>query len=144
MSLNFINFNNSEDENLPIIYELARNLETLNLLTKDNKFYYVSKNEALKIWILKALNRQTSRYTYRAYSSNYGNEINVLFGRHLNKNLLKSELKRYIEETLLINPYIKKISNLSFEQTGAKVDVQFLVTTIYGEFEQEFRYENEK
>lgn len=144
MSLNFINFNNSEDENLPIIYELARNLETLNLLTKDNKFYYVSKNEALKIWILKALNRQTSRYTYRAYSSNYGNEINVLFGRHLNKNLLKSELKRYIEEALLINPYIKKISNLSFEQTGAKVDVQFLVTTIYGEFEQEFRYENEK
>lgn len=143
MSLNFIGLNN-EKENLPIIYELARNLETLNLLTKDNKFYYVSKNEALKIWILKALNRQTSRYTYRAYSNDYGNEISMLFGRHLNKNLLKSELKRCIEEALLINPYIKKISNLSFEQTGSKVDVQFLVTTVYGEFEQEFSYKNEK
>ena len=113
MSFNFLNVTD-EDENvkLPVIYEWARDLNTFELLVKEGKFYFVSKNEAIKIWILKALNKQTSRYAYKAYSPDYGNEIGTLFGRCLKKTLLKSEIKRYIEEALLVNPYIKKISNI--------------------------------
>ena len=144
MSFNFIPVTldgNEKSESLPVFYELARDLNSLELLIKDGKFYKVSKNDALKIWILKTLHRQTARYEYRAYSNNYGNEINSLFGRHLKKSLLKSELKRFIEEALLINPYIKKISNLNFSKTGSKIDATFTVSTVYGDFEQNIGYE---
>ena len=145
MSFNFLAVTvEEEEEKLPVIYEWARNLDTLELLVKEGKFYFVSKNEAIKIWILKALNRQTSRYTHRAYSPDYGNEIGTLFGRCLKKSLLKAEIKRCVEEALLVNPYIKKISNLSFYQKGSRVDVNFTVTTVYGDFEQEFSYEKEE
>ena len=145
MSFNFLAVTTEdEEEKLPVIYEWARNLDTLELLVKEGRFYFVSKNEAIKIWILKTLNRQTSRYTHRAYSSDYGNEIGTLFGRCLKKSLLKAEIKRCVEEALLVNPYIKKISNLSFYQKGSRVDVNFTVTTVYGDFEQEFSFEKEE
>ncbi len=143
MSFNFIPTtldNTQEGENLPVFIELARNLDTLELLVKNKKFYYVYKNDALKIWILKALHKQSTRYTHRAYSSIYGNEIFELFGRCLKNSLLKAELKRYIEEALFVNPYIKKISNFSFAKTGSKVNLNFTVTTVYGSFEQEANY----
>lgn len=143
MSFNFIPITlneNTKEEELPIIYEPARNLKTLELLTKDGQFYLVSKNDAIKIWILKALNKQTSRYSYRAYSKNYGNEITKLFGRHLKDSLLKSELKRYIEEALLVNPYIKEVNNFTFEKEGSKVSATFTISTIYGSFEQNIDY----
>ena len=67
MSFNFLAVTTEdEEEKLPVIYEWARNLDTLELLVKEGRFYFVSKNEAIKIWILKTLNRQTSRYTHRA------------------------------------------------------------------------------
>ena len=143
MSFNFIPAtveNEENSESLPLLSELARDLNTMELMIKNGQFYKVYKNEALKIWIIKALHRQTSRYTYRAYSNQYGNEITKLFGRSLKNSLLKSELKRYIEEALLVNPYIKKISNFSFAKEGSKVNAVFTVTTVYGDFEQEVSY----
>lgn len=146
MSFNFIPVTLEEEikeENLPEIVELARDLDTFELLVKDGKFYYVTKNDAIKIWVLKALHYQTARYIYRSYSSNYGNEITKLFGRNLNTVLLKSELKRYVEEALLVNPYIKKIENFEFEKKGSIVNITFSITTIYGQFEQNITYDKE-
>lgn len=87
------------DIELPVFKELAFDFETGQLKTKGGQYYYVEKNEALKVWIWKALN--ASRFTYLAYSSDYGNEINTLIGRYLAKQLLFSELKRMIVEALL-------------------------------------------
>lgn len=146
MSFNFISVtldDEIKEESLPLFYELARDLKSLEILVKEGKFYYVSKNDAIKIWILKALNQQTSRYTHRAYSSDYGNEITRLFGRNLKNSLLKSELKRYVEEALLVNPYIKKVENFLFDKKGSVVDLTFTVNTIYGDFEQNVSYESE-
>ena len=143
MSFNFIpatTENNQNSENLPLLSELARDLNTMELLIKNGQFYKVYKNEALKIWIIKALHGQTSRYTHRAYSNRYGNEITSLFGRSLKNSLLKSELKRYIEEALLVNPYIKRISDFTYAKNGAKVSAVFTVTSVYGNFEQEISY----
>lgn len=146
MSFNFIPVtldDEIKEESLPLFYELARDLKSLEILVKEGKFYYVSKNDAIKIWILKALNQQTSRYAHRAYSSDYGNEITRLFGRNLKNSLLKSELKRYVEEALLVNPYIKKVENFLFDKKGSVVDLTFTVNTIYGDFEQNVSYESE-
>lgn len=123
---------------LPIFKELAFDFETEQLKTRGGQYYYVEKNEALKIWIWKALH--ASRYTYLAYSTDYGNEINTLIGRYLAKKLLYSELKRMIEEALLCNPYITSLSDFQIEQKGSNVECIFSVNTIYGHVAQAYTY----
>lgn len=124
---------------LPIYKELAFDFDTRQLKQKGGQYYYVEKNEALKIWIWKAL--FSSRYTYLAYSLNYGNEIYTLIGRYLAKQLLYSELKRMIEEALLCNPYITSLTDFEVAQEGAKVKCTFSVNTIYGNVAQAYTYE---
>lgn len=126
-------------QELPIFKELAIDFETGQLKQNGGQFFYVEKNEALKVWIWKAL--KTSRFTYLAYSSNYGNEIHTLVGRYLAKPLLYSELKRIIEEALLCNPYITSISDFKAEQKGSKTNCTFSVNTIYGSVAQAYTYE---
>lgn len=143
MSFNFIPSYTSEKPDvsmLPEFYEFARDLDTFQLIVKSNDFCFVSGNDAIKIWILKALNIQTSRYTHRAYSNDYGNEITKLFGKNYKNTILKSELKRLIEEALLVNPYITKISDFNFEKKNSSVAANFTVNTIYGEFNQNYEY----
>lgn len=129
---------NTEVE-LPIFRELAFDFDTKQLKTRGGHYFYVDKNEAIKVWIYKAL--FASRYTYLAYSTNYGNEIYTLIGRYLEKKLLYSELKRMLEEALLVNPYITNLTDFDITQEGAKVICNFSVNTIYGSVAQAYTYE---
>ena len=126
-------------EDLPIFKELAFDFDSGQLNTKGGKYYYVEKNEAIKIWIWKAL--FSSRYTYLAYSTDYGNEIYTLIGRYLNNELLYSELRRMIEEALLCNPYITSLSDFKISREGSKVICDFSVNTVYGNVAQAYTYE---
>lgn len=126
---------------LPIFKELAFDFETGQLKTKGGLYYYVEKNEAIKVWIYKAL--FSSRYTYLAYSTNYGNEIYTLIGRYLDKQLLEAELKRMIEEALLCNPYITSLTDFDITREGAKVICNFSVNTLYGSVAQAYNYNYE-
>lgn len=123
---------------LPVFKELAFDFETGQLKTRGGRYYYVEKNEALKIWIWKAL--FSSRYTYLAYSTDYGNEIYTLIGRYLAKALLYSELKRMIEEALLCNPYILSLSDFKVEQKGSIVTCTYAVNTVYGSVADSYKY----
>ena len=124
---------------LPVFKELAFDFETGQLKTRGGQYYYVEKNEAIKVWIYKAL--FSSRYTYLAYSTNYGNEIHTLIGRYLERQLLYSELRRMIEEALLCNPYITSLSDFDISQEGSKVICNFAVNTVYGNVAQAYTYE---
>ena len=124
---------------LPVFKELAFDFNTGQLKTRGGLYYYVEKNEAIKVWIWKALH--ASRFTYLAYSTNYGNEIYTLVGRYLAKQLLYSELKRMIEEALLCNPYITSLTEFEVTQKGSKVECVFAVNTIYGNVAQAYTYE---
>lgn len=124
---------------LPIFRELAFDFDTKQLKTRGGQYFYVEKNEAIKVWIYKAL--FASRYTYLAYSTNYGNEIYTLIGRYLEKKLLYSELKRMLEEALLVNPYITSLTDFDITQEGARVICNFSVNTIYGSVAQAYTYE---
>ena len=129
----------AEETQLPVFKELAFDFVTKQLKTRGGKYYYVEKNEALKIWIWKAL--FTSRFSYLAYSTDFGNEIYTLIGRYLEKKLLQSELKRMIEEALLCNPYIVSLSDFDISQKGSKVTCNFSVNTVYVNVEQYYEYE---
>lgn len=124
---------------LPVFKELAFDFMTGQLKTKGGQYYYVEKNEAIKVWIWKAL--FSSRFSYLGYSTDYGNEIYTLIGRYLNKDLLYSELRRMIEEALLCNPYITSLTDFDISQKGAKVECLFSVNTLYGSVAQAYTYE---
>lgn len=95
---------------------------------KDTIVYGV---DALKVWIYKAL--LTNRYRHTIYSWDYGQEIENLIGKNYNNDLIAAELKRLIEECLIINPYILGIYNFECIFKGNKLTCNFFVRTKLGE-----------
>lgn len=124
---------------LPVYREWAYDFIKNELLTRGGKYYLVEKNEALKIWIHKALD--TKRYVYPAYSRNMGQEFDNLIGLTTNRQILESETKRYIQECLLANPYILDVYDFKFTYDG-KALVSFNVTTVYGDDEEEMELDS--
>lgn len=119
----------SRETPLPMFREYAYDYENNCLLLRNGQTYLVEGNEALRIWIFKAL--ITERFRYIAYDSDYGSEIDTLVGG-LNSRVILSELKRFIIEALMVNPYILELSNFQFTQSGSGVRVEFDCATIYG------------
>ena len=125
-----VNIENNSDE-LPMYYEVGWNYLKDEPLIKNNEFVIVEGNEAIKVWIYKAI--KTARYQYPIYSWDYGCEISSLIGQKYTKGLTKSEAERYIKEAILINPYVTdvKIIDINFSEDILSVSIQ--VDTIYGE-----------
>ena len=125
-----VNIENSNSE-LPMYYEVGWNYIKDEPLIENNEFVIVEGNEAIKVWIYKAI--KTARYQYPIYSWDYGCEISSLIGQKYTKGLTKSEAERYIKEAILINPYVTdvKIIDINFSEDTLSVSIQ--VDTIYGE-----------
>jgi hypothetical protein len=87
--------------------------------------------DALKIWILKAL--ATQRYIYPAYTWNYGQEFDDLIGQNPSKAVMQSETERSLKETLLVNPHITGVKDVSITIDGSKLSVDFTAVTDQGE-----------
>lgn len=103
-------------------------------IIENGTFKIVEGNQAIKVWCYKAI--KTPRFQYDIYSWDYGSEVLSLIGKQYTPSLTQSELKRYIEEALLINPYILEVNVLdtSFKDTLLSANVK--VKTIYeGEVE---------
>lgn len=127
-------------DELPLFMEMAYDYENNCLFKKSGKTYKVYKDEAIKIWIYKAL--KVKRFVYPSYTHAYGNEIENIIGNTSDKGIFESEVKRYITECLMVNPYIQEVNNFSFEY-DEKIIITFDVTTIYGRFTYEKEIFNE-
>ncbi len=121
----------SQVTKLPLFKEYAYDFEHNCLKTINGLTYLVERNEALKIWIYKAL--KTVRYRHIAHSPDYGSEINTLIGSAMSSDILQSELRRFIIEALMVNPYIVELSNFSFNMSRDGIHVSFNCKTIYGD-----------
>ena len=84
----------------------------------------------MRIWIYKALS--TARFRYIAYSPAFGCEAERLVGTSMDSDVLASELRRYVIEALMVNPYIKELSGFSVTKEGGTIGIQFTCTTVYG------------
>lgn len=111
--------------------EYGFDFEQKEFILKDGKDVIVEGLEAIKTWIYKAL--LTKRYAYPVYSWDYGSEIEDLIGSGYSKAVVESEAKRYVEECLSINPYIKGIKDLITSFSGDDLSIEFTVITDYGE-----------
>lgn len=127
----------AEDEKeMPLYKEVAWDFENNVPRLKNGNFDIVTGNEAIKTWCYKAL--KTERYRYIIYSRDYGNELEEMIGQSYSPNLTKAESIRYIEECLLINPYIKGVSNLEIGFDGGHLAISGKLETVYGEMEVSF------
>ena len=128
----------SDKKRLPMYREWAFDFDKKEFKVKHGKYYLVEGNEAIKVWIYKAL--KTERYIFVAYTKNYGSEISILIGTVEDEDILFSEISRYIEESLLVNPYIISVGDFIFSHiSGGKIVTKFSVKTVYGEIEEEVR-----
>lgn len=128
-------------EELPVFRELAYDFENNRLYRNGGRPYLVEKDEALQIWIYKAL--KTRRFVWQAYTHTYGSELEDVIGISNDPDIIDSEIKRYITETLMVNPYLQELSDFQFEHERDIVTVRFLVTTVYGRFTHESEVYNE-
>ncbi|WMI81605.1 DUF2634 domain-containing protein [Anaerotignum sp. MB30-C6] len=126
----------TEEKEMPLYKEVAWDFENNVPRLKNGEFYIVTGNEALKTWCYKAL--MTERYRYIIYSTDYGNELEEMIGQSYTPNLTKAESIRFIEECLLINPYIKVVSNLEVRFDGGRLAISGKLETVYGEMEVSF------
>lgn len=126
------NVNAEASDELPMLKEYAYNFEENELLLDGNGCtYLVEGNEALRIWIFKALT--TERFHYTAYSFAFGSEHqDQLTGQSMDVDIVKLEMERFIIEALMVNPYIQRLDNFIFENTFMGMTVNFECTSIYG------------
>lgn len=130
-------------QDLPVLQEYGWDfLHDTFRLTPEGQHIIVTENEALKVWIYKAL--KTERYRYEAYkhgvynaSDNYGVELEQFIGKSTNNEQSATVIKRYIEEGLSVNPYIKKINSIDVsERKGDKLVLTVNLTSVYGNFSE--------
>lgn len=124
---------------LPVLKEYAYDFQENKLLLDENgKTFLVEKNEALRIWIFKALSTARSRYT--AYSPDFGTEIeDNIIGKPIAEDIAVSEIQRYITEALMVNPYIQELSDFNFSRKESGMEVTFCCQSIYGKEDINFR-----
>lgn len=131
------------EDNLPLLKEFAWDfVHDTFLYNNDGTIKEVIENEALKVWIYKAL--KTERYRHEAYlhgmynnDSSYGVELEQYIGNYSNTNKTATLICKKIKECLQINPYIKSIDCVDIESIdGDKLTISLKVTSIYGNLEQ--------
>ena len=126
----------SEETVLPLFKEWAVDWENQSFALRNGEPYLVSGDEALKIWVTKALRPESERFRYTAWSADYGNELALLLGGCVDQGILESQVRQYVREALLASPYIREVGGFSFTRAGSRVEARFTVHTIYEEFTQ--------
>ena len=121
------------DNSFPLYREVAWDFKNNIPILENGDFKIVEGNEAIKVWVYKAL--LVPRYQYSIYTWGYGSELMDLIGKAYTPQLTKSEAKRYIEEALKINPYILDVNVIDTDFKDSILSANVKITTIYGESE---------
>lgn len=128
----------TEVEEMPTFKEYAIDFKTGEYIKDENNDIKVlEKNEALKVWIFKALKTERFRYA-DVHSDNYGSELETNIGTIYQKSVKDALMINQIRDTLLVNPYILECYNFDISNEDEYVpQITFNVKTVYGELEME-------
>ena len=118
-----------KDNTFPLYREVAWDFKKDIPILENGDFKIVEGNEAIKVWVYKAL--LVPRYQYSIYSWDYGSELMDLIGKAYTPELTKSEARRYIEEALKINPYILDVNVIRIDFKDSTLSANVKVKTIY-------------
>ena len=84
--------------------------------TRSGKVRESTGTEAWEQWCMKAI--MTARYSCLAYSTDYGSEVLDSINTTDRKEA-ESNLRRTINETLLVNPLTERVDNITFSWLDA-------------------------
>ena len=128
----------TEVEEMPTFKEYAIDFKTGEYIKDENNDIKVlEKNEALKVWIFKALKTERFRYA-DVHSDNYGSELETNIGTIYQKSVKDALMINQIRDTLLVNPYILECYNFDISNENEYVpQITFNVKTVYGKLEME-------
>lgn len=134
----FLEKTESEAEEMLTFKEYAIDFKTGEYIKDENNDIKVlEKNEALKVWIFKALKTERFRYT-DVHSDNYGSELETNIGTIYQKSVKDALIINQIRDTLLVNPYILECYNFDISNEDEYVpQITFNVKTVYGKLEME-------
>ena len=133
----FLEKTDAEVEEMPIFKEYAIDFKTRKYIKDENGIKVLEKNEALKVWIFKALKTERFRYT-DVHSDNYGSELETNIGTIYQKSVKDALMINQIRDTLLVNPYITECYNFEISNENEYIpQITFNVKTVYGELEME-------
>ena len=124
------------EKKLPLYTEWAVDWDGKSFALRGGEPYLVSGDEALKIWVTRALRPESERFRYTAWSAGYGNELAALLGGCVDQGILESQVRQYVREALLASPYIREVDGFSFTKEGSRVEARFTVHTVYEKFTQ--------
>lgn len=122
-----------EEEVMKIPQEVKWDFISDTPVFKNKNPVIISENEAIKVWIWNAL--KTARKRFVIFTHDYGNDFEELIGQPYSESIKQMEAKRYLEECLLINPYIQSVNNVDVDFQDDKLTISFSVTTLYGSIE---------
>jgi len=118
---------------LPLYKEVKWDYENNIPVWKNGNPVIITGKDAVLVWAWKAL--QVQRLRYPIYSQNYGHEYETLVGHPYSSALIQSEAARFTRECLIINPYIKEVTNIKTSFNGSTLTISARIITVYGEVE---------
>lgn len=122
----FENIDDNENESSELPKEYGINFDSMTLTGE-----IVEGAEALAVWSYFAL--KTARYRYRAYTWQYGSEIETIIGKGYGIDYTKSEIERFISDCVTCHPYITGIEDTEMEfLNDGELKVSFTLVTDFG------------
>lgn len=116
--------------------EYEWSLETNDFVITSGQVKVLEGAPALKIWIYKTLLTQRGRY--RAYTWDYGNDLDSLIASSgMVRDVLVSEARRITEEALLMNTHISDLENFNAWLDDSVLHIHFTAVTDSGKIEVE-------
>lgn len=121
-----------EDEEIDVEVEeeTVRSDYEINFETGELTGRIITGFDAIKQWVKIVL--LTDRYRYPQYSWDHGGELSTLIGQGYDEAYVKSEVKRIIEDAILIDEDILGIEDLTCSMMDDRLSIHFYLNTIYG------------
>ena len=116
---------------LPLYRETDWNFQTNEPVWRGGDPVMVTGTRAVLVWAWNALH--TERFAHDVFSGDYGPDFSALRGQPYTEEIRAAEAIRIVRATLMINPYITDVTQVSAEFSGSTLALRFKLTTIYGE-----------
>lgn len=101
-----------------------------DFVVRDGKLVECDGIEAIKVWIEKILRTEKGRFSIYN-NTEYGCHLeDLVIGNNYTAEFVEAELKREIEETLLLNPQISFVSGFNITRDSHSITVTMEVYTI--------------
>lgn len=118
-------------DTLPLYRETDWDFQANQPVWRGGNPVFVTGARAVLVWAWNALH--TERFAHDVFSSGYGPEFAGLIGQSYTEEVRQSEAIRIVRETLLVNPYITNVTQVSVSFEDSTLHLHCKITTVYGE-----------